>query len=123
MSINDEKEYKGAYLYEGDARKLFRKWDNIKHILEVDTKKKKAKKAYNGLWGVSIKTYERLQQKHGVGINFGLVVTLRNIFGEDKVHDFINQCQLRGWLVNKIDVETRIDIYNTAEEEIHFDDP
>ena len=75
------------------------------------------------MWGVSIKTYERLQQKHGVGINFGLVVTLRNIFGEDKVHDFINQCQLRGWLVNKIDVETRIDIYNTAEEEIHFDDP
>ncbi len=112
-----------GYLYEGNARRLFRKWDNVKHLLEFDSERNKARKAYDkGLWGISIKTFERLEEKHGVGLNFGLVITLKHITGANKIEDFIQQCQLKGWLVNQINVQNRIDIHNIAEETIEFDD-
>lgn len=109
------------FTWEEDARKLFRKWDNVKHIREISKDKARAKKCYDkGLWGVSLKTKERLDEKFGVGIKFGIVISLREINGENRIEDFIKNCFLRGWLVNKIDVENRIDIYNVAEEEIEF---
>jgi len=111
------------FTWEEDARKFFRKWDNVKHIREVAKKGNRARKRYNkGIWGVSLKTKERLDKKYGVGIKFGIVVTLKEIDGVNRIDDFIKNCSLRGWLVNKIDVENRIDIYNIAEEEINFDD-
>ena len=111
------------FTLEGDARKYFRKWDNIKHIREVSTKRVRDRDAYDkGLWGVSLKTKERLDEKYGEGINFGIIVTLKEIHGENRIDEFIKHCSLRGWLVNKIDVENRIDIYNIAEETIDFDD-
>ena len=36
-------------------------------------------------------------------------------------NQFIKQCFLKNWLVTPVNVETRIDIYNIAEEEIEFD--
>ena len=111
------------FTLEEDARKNFRKWDNIKHIREVFTKEVRNKKAYDkGLWGISLKTKERLDKKYGEGLNFGIIVTLKEIHGVNRIDEFIKQCSLRGWLVNKIEVNTRIDIYNTAEEKIDFDE-
>ena len=65
---------------------------------------------------------ERLDEKYCEGINFGIVVSLKEIHGENRIDEFIKHCSLRGWLVNKIDVDNRIDIYNIAEETIDFDD-
>lgn len=111
------------FTFEEDARKMFRKWDNVKHIREVSTQKNRPKETYgSGLWGISIKTKERLDKKYGEGIKFGVVVVLKEINGVNRIDDFIKNCSLRGWLVNKIDVENRIDIYNIAEEEIDFTD-
>lgn len=111
-----------CFIWEEDARKYFRKWDNVKHIREVSKKSNRAKKCYDkGIWGVSLKTKERLDEKYGVGIRFGIVVTLKEIDGVNRIDDFVRICSLRGWLVNKIDVESRIDVYNIAEEEIDFD--
>ena len=112
------------YTLEEEARKHFRKWDNIKHIREVATKGIRDKKAYDskGLWGVSLKTKERLDEKYGEGINFGIIVSLKEIHGVNRIEEFIKHCALRGWLVNKIEVDTRIDIYNIAEETLDFDD-
>ncbi|RDU24183.1 S8 family peptidase [Anaerosacchariphilus polymeriproducens] len=116
----DETEH---FVFEEDARKLFRKWDNIKHIREVYTQRSRAKEVYGkGLWGVSLKTKERLNKKYGEGIKFAIVVTLKEINGVNRIDEFIKNCSLRGWLVNKIEVENRIDIYNIAEEEIDFKD-
>ncbi len=110
------------YTWEEDARKYFRKWDNVKHIRETLNNRNRAKKCYGkGIWGVSLKTKERLDEKYGVGVKFGIVVTLKEIDGVNRIDDFIKNCSLRGWLVNKIDVESRIDIYNIAEEEIEFE--
>ncbi len=111
------------YTWEEDARKLFRKWDNIKHIREVYTEKNRPKKLYDkGLWGLSLKTKERTRDKFGKGLRFGIVITLKEVNGVNRIDEFVKNCSLRGWLVSKIDIQNRIDIYNIAEEEIRFDD-
>ena len=111
-----------SFTWEEDARKLFRKWDNVKHIREISQKGNRAKKCYDkGIWGLSLKTKERLAEKFGVGLKFGIVITLKEIDGVNRIDDFVKNCSLRGWLVNRIDVENRIDIYNIAEEEIDFE--
>lgn len=108
--------------WEEDARKVFRKWDNVKHIREVLTGKNQELKAYNNpLWGLSLKTKERLEEKFGEGLKFGIVITLKEIHGVNRIDEFIKNAQLRGWLVNKIDIDTQIDIFNVAEEEIEFE--
>ena len=109
----------GTFMYEEDARKLYRKWDNIKHIREVFSKNK-AKKVYTekGLWGISIKTKERLEEKFGNGIKFGLVITLKEINGNNRFNEFVQLCNFNSWIVDRINVENSIDIYNLAEEEL-----
>lgn len=105
--------------WEEDARKQFRKWDNVKHIREVSNERGKAKDAYGeGLWGISLKTKERLDEKFGKNIKFAVIVTLKEINGVNRINEFIQNCLFKGWLVQKIDVENRLDIYEKAEENI-----
>lgn len=106
-------------MYEEDARKLYRKWDNVKHISEIIKSRAIPRKAYEGgLWGLSIKTKERLQPRRNEGLPFGVVVTLKEMNGVNRIDDFMTLCMARGWLVNKLDVETQVDVYLTAEEEL-----
>lgn len=122
LNNNYQTEEFDHHTWEEDARRFFRKWDNVKHIREVLTGRNGDKKAYsNALWGLSLKTKERLDEKFGEGLKFGIVITLKEIHGVNRIDEFIKNAQLRGWLVNKIDVDTRIDIFNVAEEEIVFD--
>ncbi|MEA4820801.1 MAG: S8 family peptidase [Erysipelotrichales bacterium] len=110
------------HTWEEDARKFFRKWDNVKHIREVLTGRNRVRNAYEtGLWGLSLKTKERLEEKFGENLKFGIVITLKEINGVNRIDEFVKNAQLRGWLVNRIDVDTRIDIFNVAEENIEFE--
>jgi hypothetical protein len=124
QSINgDEQDNIGSYITEKTGRGSYRKWDNTKHIRESFTGKNKAKKAYqNKMWGISITSKERIRERHGQGVNFGIVITVKEIKGVNRIEDFIQQSLLKGWLVNRINVEQRIDIYNSAEEYVVFDD-
>lgn len=109
-------------LYEGPARNLYRKWDNVKHISEKIKKRKIPKKQFGfGSWGLSIKMKDRLTAKKDKKMPFGLVITLKEMNGVNRIDDFIKLCSARGWLVNNIDIKNRIDVYNKAEEEIKFD--
>lgn len=109
-------------IYEEDARKMYRKWDNVKHINETIKDGAKPRKAYDsGMWGLSIKTKERLKPKAGRGLQFGVIVTLKEMHGVNRIDDFIKMCMVRGWIVNRIDVVNQFDIYNKAEEEINFE--
>ncbi len=124
QSINNnyQTEEFAYHTWEEDARKIFRKWDNVKHIRDVYTGRNKELKAYNNpLWGLSLKTKERLDERYGEGLKFGIVITLKEINGVNRIEEFIKNAQLRGWLVNKIDIDTRVDIFNLAEEEIEFE--
>lgn len=110
------------YLLEGEARKQFRKWDNVKYIAESSTKRMIAKDSYrNKKWGMEVKTNNRLDPRDGVGLRFGVVVTLKEINGVNRIDEFIKSCTLNGWLVNVIDVDNRVDIHRKVNEEIKWE--
>lgn len=110
------------FLLEGEARERFRKWDNVKYIAERPKERMRPKRSYdNKNWGMEVKTNNRLDPRDGMGIRFGVVVTLREINGVNRIDEFIRSCTLNGWLVNKIDVQTRIDINRKVNEEIEFE--
>lgn len=110
------------FLLEGEARERFRKWDNVKYVAERPKSKMMPKKSYNNKnWGMEIKTNNRLDPKDGMGIRFGVVVTLKEINGVNRIDEFIRNCTLNGWLVNRIDVQARVDINKKVNEDIEFE--
>ena len=118
---NSEVEGEKNYLLEGEARFSFRKWDNVKYVVESTGKKMIPKESYaNKNWGMEIKTNNRLDPKDGVGVRFGVVVTLKEINGINRIDEFIRSCNLNGWLVNNIDIQNRLDIHQKLNEEIEF---
>lgn len=118
---NQQSEDKLITLYEEDARKMYRKWDNVKHISEEIKEKRIPRKAYDsGLWGLKINTKERLQKRKDP-LQFGVVVTLKEMNGVNRIDDFVKMCLARGWLVNRLDIENQLDVYAKAEEEIEFE--
>lgn len=122
-SINENRQSEGEStgINEEEARKWYRKWDNVKHISQILKQNIKPKQKYdNIMWGLSIKSKERLFAREK-GIKFGVVITLKEINGVNRIDEFINQCSLRGWLVNKINIENRVNVYNMAQEEIEFE--
>ena len=126
--INDDKQNQEdilhsekTYILEGEARERFRKWDNVKYISESLTKKAIPKKSYeNKNWGMEIKTSNRLDPKDGEGIRFGVVVTIREINGINRIDEFIRSCILNGWLVNVIDIDNRINLHQIINEDIEL---
>lgn len=124
---NQHSEDTPSYIRELSARSDFRKWDNVKHICEYFTPSRLNRQAKtilnpsNPQWGMSIKTIERLQEKNGVGVRFGVVVTLKEIKGVNRIDDFIRQASLRGWLVSQLQIENQIDAYNTLHQDIEFE--
>ncbi|MFT4246100.1 MAG: hypothetical protein QM571_06260 [Micrococcaceae bacterium] len=66
----------------------------------------------NSLWGMSIRALERIQPRTENLIRFGVVVTLKEINGINRLEEFIHLCQLEDWIVNEIDVNTQVEIYN-----------
>lgn len=108
-----------GYIKEKKARQLFRKWDNVKHIQEYEKQRARGKKTYMApLWGISVKTKERSEKKHGQGLKFGIVITLKEIHGINRINEFIRLCNLRGWIVEKIDIDNKLDVYNKLQETI-----
>ncbi len=121
--INDnvQDEY-GAYIDERKSRKEFRKWENTKFISKILKNNRPIKTYGERLWGMTITSKERLSTKMKKGLNFGVVVTLREINGQNRIQDFVRACTLRGWIVNELDVQNQIKIYNANQEEIRFDE-
>lgn len=119
---NKQSEESLNVIYEEDARKLYRKWDNVKHIAEKIKSNARPRKVYeSGLWGLSIKTKERMQPKEGKGLNFGVIVTLKEISGVNRIDEFIKLCMVRGLLVTPINVQKQVEIYQKAEAEIKLE--
>lgn len=110
------------YLLEDDARKQFRKWDNVKYIVEKSSKRKIGKKSFNNKnWGMEIKTNSRLNPEDSKGIRFGVVITLKEINNKNRIEEFIQNCHFNKWLVNEINVENKITIHQKVNEDIDFE--
>ena len=122
QNIDEALDDEGDYILEREARKRFRKWDNVKYIAESVVKRMIPKDSYkNKNWGMEIKTNNRLDPKDGMGIRFGVVVTLKEMNGINRIDEFIKNCTLNGWLVNSIDIASRVDIHQKVNEEIEFE--
>ncbi len=117
-NIQDED---GAHADERQSRKEFRKWENTKFISKILKANRPIMTYGERLWGISIISKERLASQVVGDLNFGAVITLREVNGINRIEDFIKACTLRGWIVTEIDVQNQIDVYNTNQEEIEFD--
>lgn len=104
------------------SRKEYRKWDNTKFISRELKKRNRPGKSYGDrLWGLTVTSKDRLSTKITKGLNFGIVVTLKEIMGINRIDDFIKACTLRGMIVNRLDVQNQIEVYNANQEEITFE--
>ena len=122
QTINDDKQATHA-IYEGVARKHDRKWDNAKHIVET-LKERTRPKTILGKpeWGISILRKERLTVKEKPPLHFGLVITLKEINGLNRIDEFEKLCEGKQWIVHRVDMKSRLDIYAAAEETITFEE-
>ena len=120
-------------LYEANARREYRKWDNVKHISEGTKDNARAKKTYTkkitpeqtqvfDTWGLSIKKKERLEGDAGKGLHFGVVITLKEIEGKNRIQEFIQRCKAGYWFTEEVDVQTMIENYLAEDAEIEFDE-
>lgn len=120
--INDNTQDEvGTYVNERKSRKEFRKWENTKFISKILKNNKPVKSYEERLWGLAITSKERLRTSVGRKLNFGVVITLREVNGINRIYDFKRACTLRGWIVNEIDIKNRIEIYNNNQEELSFE--
>lgn len=121
--INDNvQDEESAHVDERQSRKDFRKWENTKFISKVLKRGSRPVKSYEDrLWGMVITSKERLASRTAHGLNFGAVVTLREINGVNRIQDFIRACTLRGWIVNELDIQQKLELYNANQQEIHFE--
>lgn len=117
-NIQDED---GAHADERQSRKEFRKWENTKFISKILKDNRSVMSYGDRLWGITVTSKERLSSKIHRELNFGTVITLREINGINRIQDFVTACNLRGWIVNELDVQNQVEIYNANQEEIVFD--
>ena len=108
----------GVLVDERSARNEFMKWENTKIASNVLKNNRPLKSYGGGFWGLSILSVERLDSKTKEQLKFGVVITLREIKGINRIRDFIDACILRGYIVNELDIDARLEIKAKAEEEI-----
>lgn len=107
---------------ESEARRYYRKWDNVKVIGETIKTRRVPKKVYaSPYWGISMSAKKRLDRAQREELRFGLVVTLKEMNGVNRIENFIQNCLSSNWTVESIDVEASVNIYEFGEEEIEFD--
>ena len=73
------------------------------------------------IWGMVITSKERLSTRMKSHLNFGIVITLKEIRGINRIDDFVKACTLRGYIVNEIDIQNRAEIYNLTQQDIALD--
>lgn len=107
---------------EEKARKKLRKWDNVKHIAEPLTSRSKPKKVYaNPMWGMMIRKSSRYQSGSHEPQRFGVVVTIHNLKGENRIDAFIRQCSAIGWIVERVEIDNELRIYEHSQVEVEFE--
>ena len=124
-----------AYAYEGAARKLYRKWDNVKHASDIEKSRFQPRISHGvPYWGFKIRKTERFDppinengtvgKNAGDGLHFGIVVTLRGMDGRNRFEEFKQHCQLQAepWIVEEIDIHSSIELYQESDAEINFDE-
>lgn len=107
---------------ESEARSIQRKWDNVKHVSEVLTERTRPRKAYgNPFWAIKLRKTSRFQAGSHEPQRFGLVITLKELAGVNRYDSFVQQCSALGWIVNRVELQTRVSIYEASQVEVEFE--
>ena len=106
-SIGNNKER--GRLTEEEDRTLFAKWDNVKDFKDKISSSSRGKDPYSGNYGLQITAKHRKNQPRPL-IKCGIVITFRELQGENRQAEFIKSCQARGWLVQEVDVNESIEL-------------
>ncbi len=106
------------------AREYFRKWDNVKVVSDVISARSRTRKLLTpkGLWGISIKSKERSSSKNRQKMQFGVVVTLKEMKGRDRFDEFVKRCKLNGWFVQTVNIEQMLHIQEKSNELLNIVD-
>lgn len=104
------------------AREYQRKWDNVKFISSRLKNTNRALKSYsNKMWGISVISKQRIS-KEIPELDFGIVITLNEINGRNRIDNFIENCKIKGWEVEFVNISENNELYNEAQEDFKFDD-
>ncbi len=117
-NVQDEPD---SYVNEKKSRQEFRKWDNTKFISSLYENNRPLKSYKNRLWGFTIISKERFDHNNRNDLKFGIVVTLKEIKNVNRINEFIKECSINNIMVNEIDIENKIRIYNSNQEKIEFE--
>lgn len=124
INNNSQGEKLEGFQLEEESRLLYRKWDNVKRIAETIKDRRCPREILNEdnpQWGLSIRTKERLNTSRQHNLRFGVVVTLKEMFGKNRLNAFIKNCQALGWTVNTVDVDARLKFHIESNIEIEWD--
>lgn len=117
-NIQDET---GSHIDERQSRKEFRKWENTKLISKIIKMNRPLKSYGDRFWGLAVTSKERLAMRTMGELNFGIVITLREINGVNRIQDFIRACNMRGYIVSELNIQNQLEIYNINQEELTFE--
>lgn len=111
----------GSHINERQSRKDFRKWENTKLISKILKMNRPLKSYGDRFWGLAVTSKERLAMRTMGELNFGIVITLREINGVNRIQDFIRACNMRGYIVSELNIQNQLEIYNINQEELTFE--
>ena len=123
-SINNDTqgEAGGPGVKEENARKIYRKWDNVKRIAErLKTRMYPKPIGEDRMWGLSIVSKDRRMDGSRDALTFGVVVTLRSMDDENRIVNFEQNCIASGWRVRHLNIDHQFDLYQKAEEDVKFE--
>lgn len=107
---------------ESIAKKDFHKWNNVKNLSDSfsDRSREISVGSEKGYWGLSIKATERFGKTLDRKTKFGFIVTLKEINGKNRWNEFVTRCQFAGLVVRPVEIKSRIEVYNIAEEDVEL---
>ena len=107
-----------GYPTERKSRQEFRKWENTKFVSSLYQKNRALNSYDDKLWGFCVTSKERTSSPKKENLNFGAVVTLKEIKNINRIEEFKHSCLLRGYIVTEIEMHNQIEIYESSQEEI-----
>lgn len=107
-------------LTEEEERTLFAKWDNVKDFKEKLSSRSRAKTAYHDAYGLQI-TAKYRKKAQRPPLRCGIVVTLREINGLNRIGDFVKACQINAYMVNELNVAAAMQLNAEMSEDVYLE--
>ena len=110
-----------GYPTERKSRRDFRKWENTKFISSILGKSGSLTAIEDKFWGFCVTSKERTTTPKKENLNFGAVVTLKELKDVNRIEEFKHSCLLRGYIVTELEVHNQLEVYESSQQDIVFE--